>query len=139
MQYRHQGKPRTGTLTPPGYRLITTDEGRILEHRFVMQNHLKRKLLPHEIVHHLNEDKLDNRIENLMLTTASDHKKEHPDIGKETRLKRIYEPEVFADKAIKAYKEIRNAKFAAKVVGCSEMSLHRLIKNKLHITSLKYV
>jgi hypothetical protein len=42
-------------------------KNRILEHRFVMEQHLDRKLLPGENVHHLNGLRYDNRIENLEL------------------------------------------------------------------------
>lgn len=48
-----------------------------LEHRVVMANHIGRDLLPNEQVHHINHQRNDNRIENLELTTISDHIKDH--------------------------------------------------------------
>jgi predicted nucleic acid-binding Zn ribbon protein len=42
-------------------------------HRRVMERHLGRKLETHELVHHLNGDKLDNRPENLMVVDAALH------------------------------------------------------------------
>ena len=63
-----------------GYRIITKrghpnsyKDGRILEHTYVMSEHLGRPLQKNESVHHKNGNRSDNRIENLELwiTTRS--------------------------------------------------------------------
>lgn len=70
-----------------GYRQVMTSEGYRYEHRVVMEEHLNRKLGRNEIVHHINHDKLDNRLENLELVDGhSQHGKMHGDPGFGQRL-----------------------------------------------------
>lgn len=50
----------------------------VYEHRYVMEQYLDRKLMSTEVVHHINENPSDNRIENLALCASlSDHIKTH--------------------------------------------------------------
>jgi len=63
---------------PKDYLSMSTEAGRVAEHRLIVAQAIGRPLLKKEAVHHVNEDKTDNRLENLELfETRAAHKAFH--------------------------------------------------------------
>lgn len=64
-----------------GYRWVyVTENGKRRarrEHRFIMEQHLGRKLEPWEIVHHIDENPSNNDLLNLQVVAFGDHTKSH--------------------------------------------------------------
>lgn len=86
-------------ITKQGYKVILLKKheypnksGRyVMEHRYVMEKHLRRKLLPFpkETIHHIDGNKLNNSISNLEVISASNHAKIHNNIEKCNEKRRI--------------------------------------------------
>lgn len=78
-----------------GYKLIHKDghpnsmtsenwNGWIYEHIYIMSEYIGRPLKENEVVHHLDENKSNNKLENLVLLTAEEHNKLHGMLYKST-------------------------------------------------------
>lgn len=83
-EYRLEQTQKTGERSPywkggitkssRGCLKIRVGDRYVYKHRHIMENHIGRQLDPGEVVHHLNKDVTDNRIENLKLyDSQSEH------------------------------------------------------------------
>lgn len=71
-----EGRSWTGRKASP-YPIVLIDGKYIKEHRYVMEQHLGRKLLRTEEVHHRDGNKFNNEVENLQIMSKSEHSKLH--------------------------------------------------------------
>lgn len=70
-----------GWINARGYRVVSvTTNGKrrqVTQHRFLMEQHLGRRLEPWEIVHHKDGNTLNNVLENLEVMTVGQHNIHH--------------------------------------------------------------
>ena len=82
------GKERTAQIGEKGYMFFwLTDGSGIMAHRAVMEQHLGRKLKSNEHIHHLDGDRTNNDITNLVILTRGEHSRLH-------RLKEVQEGKI---------------------------------------------
>lgn len=74
-----------GSIDKRGYKYICVSGKKLSEHRVIMESRLQRKLTRNEDVHHIDGNKSNNDINNLILLTKSKHTKLHADLKRDYR------------------------------------------------------
>ena len=69
LRFQPTGKPKHT------YKTMTVNGKQVRVHRYLMEQHLGRKLESWEHVHHINGDPHDNRLENLAVLSNSAHQR----------------------------------------------------------------
>jgi hypothetical protein len=94
-----------GYTSVQGYRLIYKPEhpnaqkvGKILEHVYIMSEHMGRPLEAHENVHHINGVRDDNRLENLELWSTRQPKGQRVEdkVAWAIELLKLYKPDILS-------------------------------------------
>lgn len=84
---------KRGYTMSGGYKMIIVNNKKVYEHRYVMEQHIGRKLKRGEEVHHIDGNKMNNDIDNLILLSIEEHKKFHRDIKTGRFISRVIEIE----------------------------------------------
>ena len=78
-------------LDDKGYVSIKTENGWIREHIFIVQESIKRELTKDEVVHHIDGNKQNNDIENLVIFP---NQKEHSHFHRQVRQHGMTNPRI---------------------------------------------
>lgn len=106
----HSKKRRDGyiALYMPDY-ISASKSGYVMEHVFIMEQHIGRRLHKDECVHHINRKKDDNRLSNLQLMTKREHMSLHAKERHEKKQMRHYTVAVRNVETCEVFKSTKEA------------------------------
>lgn len=127
------------------YKAIKVNGVKHDEHRYLMEQFIGRKLSSNEVVHHINGNKRDNRLENLVIIPRKQHSLMHrkgkplSDVSKD-KIQKTNRANVFNMRHTHVTPDIivfirENAhkmkqKDMAEALGISKYAVYRIVKNK---------
>lgn len=134
------------------YKAIKINGRKVDEHRYLIEQQLGRKLDFNEIVHHKDEDKLNNDLSNLELVSRSEHSRNHRKGKKASESTKVALSKAKKGKAhhsqrkltqedidyIKANYKPRSRKYGTRALarkyGVDHMAIVRILNNSLYIS-----
>ena len=131
MAHRGKNSPswkRGYFLNEKGYKRIIKNGKYVYEHRYLMEQHIGRKLLNTETIHHKDGDKLNNSIGNLQILFRSEHIKIHGRVGIKNNKSKLNNEQVLMIR--KLYQQGEKTNILAKIYNV-DVSNIRYILNRI--------
>lgn len=113
---------RTGSLKN-GYKVISVDGKQVLEHRVIVEKSIGRSLLSTEHVHHIDHNRLNNKISNLEIVTLPQHTSIH-----QTR------DDITSSDFINLWRDGHSTHEIAAMLNCGQTTVRRRL-NKLGVST----